>query len=231
MKLNLKEKAINLRKEGYSYSEILRQILVARSTLSRWLHSVGLSKKQKQRLTRKKWASIRRGWDKWRETRINKTIAIINHSVKKTKTIKITKEKLWLMGTMLYWAEGAKSKEYRPSQGISFSNSDPKMISFFLLWIKQILKIPKNRIKLDIYLHETKKNEIKDVRKFWSKTTRFSLKKFDKIYYKKHKISSLRKNKGKDYYGLLRIQVRRSTNLNRQITGWIKGICQKWGVV
>jgi len=93
MKLNLKEKAINLRKEGYSYSEILRQVLVARSTLSRWLHSVGLSKKQKQRLTRKKWASIRRGWDKWRETRINKTITIINHSVKKTKTIKITKEK------------------------------------------------------------------------------------------------------------------------------------------
>lgn len=54
----IKEKAINLRKRGFSYSEILEQIPVAKSTLSSWLHSIGLSKKQKQRLTEKKLASM-----------------------------------------------------------------------------------------------------------------------------------------------------------------------------
>lgn len=38
--------AIELRKRGLSYSEILMQVPVAKSTLSIWLHSVGLSKTQ-----------------------------------------------------------------------------------------------------------------------------------------------------------------------------------------
>ncbi len=49
-----KEKAIALRRKGLSYSEILKEIPVAKSTLSLWLRSVGLAKKQKQRLTEKK---------------------------------------------------------------------------------------------------------------------------------------------------------------------------------
>ncbi len=37
-----KEKAIALRKQGKTYSEILAKIPVAKSTLSLWLHDVGL---------------------------------------------------------------------------------------------------------------------------------------------------------------------------------------------
>ena len=33
------------------------------------------------------------------------------------------------------------------------------------------------------------------------------------------------------YFGLLRIRVRKSTDLNRKISGWIEEICRKWGVV
>jgi len=46
-KFKEKEKAIKLRKRGFSYSEILREIPVAKSTLSLWLRSVGLAKKQR----------------------------------------------------------------------------------------------------------------------------------------------------------------------------------------
>lgn len=52
-KIEEKKKAIELRKQGLSYREILEQIPVAKSSLSLWLRSVGLSKKQKQRLTEK----------------------------------------------------------------------------------------------------------------------------------------------------------------------------------
>ena len=51
-----KEKAINLRKEGKTYSEILSVVPVAKSTLSLWLHSTKLAKKQKQRITEKRLA-------------------------------------------------------------------------------------------------------------------------------------------------------------------------------
>jgi transposase len=53
-KLKEKETAIELRKQGYSYSEILKKVPVAKSTLSLWLRSVGLAERQKQRLTEKK---------------------------------------------------------------------------------------------------------------------------------------------------------------------------------
>ncbi len=56
-----KNKAIELRKQGLSYREILGQISVAKSSLSLWLKSVKLAQEQKQRLTDKKLASARKG--------------------------------------------------------------------------------------------------------------------------------------------------------------------------
>ncbi len=53
-KFNLKEKAILLRRQGMTYSEILKIIPVAKSTLSEWFKSVSLSVSQKHNITVKK---------------------------------------------------------------------------------------------------------------------------------------------------------------------------------
>ena len=45
-KFELKIKTQNLRREGMTYSEILKIIPVAKSTISLWLREVGLSKKE-----------------------------------------------------------------------------------------------------------------------------------------------------------------------------------------
>jgi len=71
VKLKEKEKAIKLRKKGHSYSQILEKIPVAKSTLSLWLRSVKLAKRQKQQLTQKKLAAAFRGAMKRREQRID----------------------------------------------------------------------------------------------------------------------------------------------------------------
>ena len=62
--------------------------------------------------------------------------------------------------------------------------------------------------------------------KYWSKITNSPECKFDRIYYKKNKIQTKRKNIGNDYHGLLRICIKKSTNLNRRIAGWIEGMIQ-----
>ncbi len=224
-----KKRAVKLRMNGLSYSEIRKHVKVSKSSLSLWLRSVGLTKRQKQRLTDKKWASIRRGWEKWKNTRIKKVTHINNEALMEARKIDIDKERLWLMGLMLYWAEGSKTKEYDPGRGVSFSNSDPRMIRLFLSWLRESLDINDDRIKLDIYIHENKKNDLENVKRFWSQVTGFSKQEFDRIYFKKHKILSLRKNVGDDYHGLLRVQVRSSADLNRRITGWIEGIYKKMG--
>ena len=95
-----KEKAITLRKEGKTYSEILKEVPVARSTLSEWFRDIKLSQSQFQRLTAKKLAASKRGGEAKRQQRLVRMETIraaalndINH---------ISKRELWLIGTILY---------------------------------------------------------------------------------------------------------------------------------
>ncbi|MEK7149944.1 MAG: hypothetical protein AAB757_03185 [Patescibacteria group bacterium] len=229
MKPILKEKAIKLRKQGLTYSEILQQITVSKSTLSLWLHSVGLSKKQFQKLTEKKLASMKRGAIAKHNQRIQLTDEIKKKSRAEIKSI--SHKELLLIGAALYWAEGSKEKEHSIGQGVIFSNSDPLMIQLFLKWLKEILNISREEIVAEIYIHENSINNINAVKKYWSRITDIPLPEFNHIYFKRNKLSTNRKNIGKNYYGLLRIRVRRSANMNRKISGWIEGILQNCGIV
>lgn len=231
MKRSLKEKAINLRKQGKTYSEILREIPVAKSTLSLWLRSVSLSRKQEQRLTKKKLAAALRGSQARRAKRLKDTRVIIKDAIHEVSQIKIDREKLLLMGSMLYWAEGDKEKTYGPGVRLGFSNSDPYMIKIFLRWAEQCLKISKDRVTFRIYLHENNQYRTNEVRHYWAEHTGFLIDKFGKIAYKHHKIGSLRKNVGDNYFGLLKVQITQSTNINRRVTGWIQGIVEQCGIV
>lgn len=226
-KIREKELALELRRKGYSYSEILEKVPVAKSTLSIWLYKVGLSKKQKQSITDKKISARLRGALKRKEQRIDITNEIIKAAVKEVG--EISPRELFLLGIALYWAEGSKAKDYRPSQGITFSNSDPKMISVFLKWLIEILKIDNKDLIFEIYIHRTYINQKPLIRSYWAKETGLSLDKFDRIYFKKIGINKIGKNI--NYHGLLRVKVRKSTNLNRKIVGWIKGIYNNCGIV
>lgn len=223
-KLKEREKAIKLRRRGLSYNEILEEVSVAKSTLALWLRGVGLSKKQKQRLTKKKIASALRGALSRRKQRLD-IIRKIGDSA--TKEIgKINKRDLWLIGITLYWAEGSKQKEHNVSQVVKFSNSDPRAIKVFLKWLREICGIPKKDVHFRISLHRNSENKLKKVKINWSKVTGFPLDCFQKIDWKKNKINTKRRNVGQNYFGLLNVYVRKSTNFNRKIDGWIEGICK-----
>jgi len=99
-KENFKNKAIQLRKNGNSYSEILKDIPVAKSTLSLWLRSVNLSKRQKQTLTLKKLQAVWRGGEAKKRDRIERSKNIIEKA--KIEIGKITDREVWLAGIMLY---------------------------------------------------------------------------------------------------------------------------------
>ncbi len=217
-----KIKAIKLRKRGFSYSEILAQVPVAKSSLALWLQSVGLSKKQKQRLSDKKLASALRGAFKKKEQRIQ-----LSHNIKtksQTEIGPLSKREIWLIGVALYWAEGAKEKERSPGAQTKFSNSDHNMIRFFMFWLTKICGITKDCIKPEIYIHESHRDKISKVIGFWSKETSIPANKFNFIYFKKNKINTKRWNIGDDYYGVLRLNVLASSELNRKISGWTNGI-------
>ena len=217
-----KKIAIKLRKNGYSYSEILKKVPVAKSTLSLWLRNLRLDKEKEQRLIeKKKIASIYGG-----RARRNKRLSITKEIREKAKKEigQLSDRELWLIGITLYWAEGTKQKENNVSERVKFSNSDPKMIKVFIDWLQKICKVPKSNIVFRIALHESAKGRLKEIQKHWSDVTGFSIDGFQKIDWKRHLLSTNRKNVKKDYFGVLHVYVNKSTNFNRKISGWIEGI-------
>ena len=226
-KIEQKNKAIELRKQGFSYSEILKQIPVAKSSLSLWLKSVKLAKSQKQRLTDKKLASALRGAKKRKDDRIRITQEIKTKAKKEVGSL--SKRELWLIGVSLYWAEGAKEKN--KSVGIKFSNSDPLMIKLFVKWLLDVCKISRKDIYFEIYLHECEKSRENEVIEYWKNVTDFPIEYFRKTRWKKNKIKTKRQNIGKKYFGLVNINVKRGTSLNRKIQGWTDGICKYCEIV
>ena len=223
-----REKAIELRKQGLSYNEIRQQVVVSKSSLAAWLHAIGLAKHQRQRLTEKKKLSLQRGWKAWHDVRINKTSTLIREA--KNEIGSISSRELWLLGVMLYWAEGSKQKPHNVSQGLIFSNGDPLMIKLFLRWLREIIRVKDAEMVIELYIHESCKPRISAVYQYWNDVLK---NKFASIrtYYKRNKIRSIRRNNGENYYGVIRIRVRKSTDLNRRITGWIQGVCENSRVV
>lgn len=228
-KIEEKAKAIELRKQGLSYKEILEKVPVAKSSLSLWLKAVGLSKKQKQGLTEKKLAGMKRGWNTRHENRILLTEKIKN--IAKSEINRLTKKEFWLIGIALYWGEGNKEKNSRPGSGVKFSNSDSKMIEIFLKWLLDIVQEKREKIYFEIYIHQNCKNRLNEVINYWADCTGFSKDNFSRIYFKKNKINTKRKNVGNDYYGLLRVCVKSSSILQRRIEGWISGIYKHCEIV
>jgi hypothetical protein len=224
MKIILKEKAIALRKKGFSYTEILKEVPVAKSTLGVWLHSVDLSKHQKQLLTEKKLASAKRGGAAKHQQRLTRTKVITDAA--KLEIGSLSQRELWLMGIMLYWAEGSKEKDYRPGSGTQFTNMDPAMICFFLRWLEDICHINKTDLIFEICIHETHRHRVQEIINFWSRKIGIDPHYFSRIYFKKANIKTNRKNIDDTYFGVIKIRARSSTALNRRIAGWTQGVVE-----
>ena len=105
------------------------------------------------------------------------------------------------------------------------------MIRIYLRWLKECLGVSGDRLVFEIYIHRTYKRSKEDLKLHWSTLTGIPISNFEKVYFKKNKVLSYRKNRGSEYGGVLRIKVRKSTDLNRKITGWVQGICLQSGVV
>jgi hypothetical protein len=228
-KIELRQKAIDFRKRGKTYSEILKNIPVAKSTLSLWLREVGLTVRQKQRITEKRRRAQMKGANARRTDRLKRQSDLMKKS--KIEVGHISKRELWLIGVALYWAEGSKEKTYKPGSRASFSNSDPKMIVLFIKWLKDCIHTTNDDLMLSIYIHESHAERVNTVRNYWSNSLKLPVSFFKDVYFKKNKLNTKRKNVGNLYNGLVRVNIRSSSDLNRRIAGWIQGITENCGLV
>ena len=129
----------------------------------------------------------------------------------------LSDREILIAGAVAYWCEGTKSKPYRRSDAVDFINSDPMMIKFFLRFL-ETAGVSKDRLVFRVSIHETA--DLPAAQRFWQKHCRLSAGQFHRPTIKRHKPKTARLNTGTDYHGCLRVEVRRSIGLYRQIEGW-----------
>ena len=221
-----KDNAIALRRKGKTYSEIRNEINVSKSTLSMWLKSVGLATAQKQIISKKRKAAQLRGASARRANRLHEIDTLLEQGKKDISSL--TSRELWLIGTALYWAEGSKQGKKNLSSGVIFANSDLRMHQVFLSWLR-FLKVPDDEVYFELFVHTNRKGEIPEFRKWWAQSLKVSPSRVEKVYLKLGNPKTKRAAVDDLYRGLLRIRVKASTSLNRQINGWVEGIVAAMG--
>lgn len=225
MKRSDRELAIQLRRDGVTYQDILQRLGMAKSTLWRWLKSEGFVETHPQRLTDLKRLAQQKGAAVVKARRIARTQAILEQASREVGALSL--REWWLVGVALYWAEGSKQKPGDVSARVIFSNSDPLAIRVFLEWLTRCCGILEDRRIFEIYLHETASAE--RVQAYWRQQLGLPSTTALPIRWKRHRPATRRTNVGDSYHGLIRVKVRRSSELNRKITGWIAGICNSLG--
>ena len=236
-----KNTAIDLRKRGLSYSEIKKQVSVPKSTLSSWLKNLKLEEPLIQKLKNKRTETARANAQKKKLKNEQEIKEIRLTSPRDIK--RISKRELWLMGVMLCWRERLiPENEIGLRKGVSFTSSDPHLVKLFLKWLKEVGNIREEEIVLDIFALKSKKEETEEETKnkknslvsYWSGITDFPKNYFSHIYFQKSRPRKRgipkRKISSKTMHGFLRVRVRASSLLARQIAGWAGGIRQYyWG--
>ncbi len=208
-----------MRKRGMSYSEIENRLSIPKSTLCSWLKTVPLTDEQLRRLDEKRRAVARANAER-RMERTDKTIEAIWHaSAHDVKNI--SKRELWLMGIALCWN---RTGDFR--KGVHFTSSDPHLVKLFLQWLRDVGQIDDDELQFDIFMRGRKGDAIQYAIDHWARVTNFSEERFSHIYFQKGRKRDRGKStiEQKPYLGMLRVRVRASSLLARQIAGWIHGI-------
>lgn len=194
--IKVKEKAIKLRKKGYSLNQISQILKIYKSTASEWLKNINLSQVAQNRLKKRhilgqykaiKTAKIKRDLMK---SKIDKTTS------DSIKNIKLNKELFKLLCSFLFWTEGGKSTD----SYVFFTNSDPKMVATFVKLLRGSYKLDEEKFRAMLHIH--KYHNEGDIKDFWSQITNIPLTQFSKSYKKSSTGKRIRDN----YKGTIRIR-------------------------
>lgn len=198
----LREKAVDLRKKGKTYSEIqsILGLRIPKSTLSYWFQSVLLSKRQQETIQRHVMNNIC-------NARI-KAIAVNKEKKKKyiqafqnknihLKALLKNKDIAKITLATLYWGEGSRIRR----SALMFGNSDPYMIKTFLKLLDRVYCVDYQKLRCTVQCRADQ--DIGHLRRFWSKITHIPLSQFLKTQVDPRTVG--KKTKKKRYKGVCRI--------------------------
>ena len=151
------------KRDRLSYGQIKKHVNVSKSTLTRWLKDFPLHEEEIKKMRQINWTKGEASRERFRETMRNKRELAINEVYDKQREYfsKPTKRERFSAGLMLYLAEGSKSDRYT----IVLTNTDSKILKFFILWLNEFLGIQKKALHAQLHLYENM--DLEKERKYW----------------------------------------------------------------
>lgn len=211
MKIVERQRAIELRKTGLTYTEIRNRLKVSRASLSYWLRDIPYIPTE-ETYEKRRLANIKTGrlLHERKLQRTNQIKKITEQEIRNTKF-----NDLKLLGVMAYWTEGSKTKDHL----VQLTNSDPIFIKFILKWLRKVCGVQSEKLKVHLRVHPDV--NIKEAEQYWSRITGIPDTQFHKTT---AKVSG---SGGRRYtklgYGIATITVC-STDLYYKVMGWIEGL-------
>jgi|SRR3989338_91849 len=217
---SVREKALDLRGRGYSYSYISLATGLSKSTLSEWLGKVPYSPN----------TEVIERIGKALAISGEKKAALKRNSIEKAaKEAKkeigaMTKRDLFIFGLGLYLGEGSKTN------GITrVTNADPAVILLALAWFTSLGIM---RPQFFVTLHLYPDSDVQKCLQFWSKTTSIPLSQFGKVQIDRRTNKRINRA-GKLPYGTAHLGVRSlgkkefGVFLSRKIQAWTDEVFRK----
>jgi hypothetical protein len=185
-------KAIQLRKQGKTYSQIRDKLSISKGTLSYWSRRIKLSPNAMNQLKITQDLNLKRA----------RLFSQVSLRVRQAKFLDDLRMKLKpMLRTLhpttlkialafLYLGEGAKWKSHR---GLQLGSSDPMILLLYRKLLKKCYSI--DRDKLHCYICYRADQSLEELVKYWSRVLNISPKKFYKSNYDKRTIGKPTKNK------------------------------------
>src|ERR1035437_4963576 len=213
---NIKYKAKKMREHGASIGDISVSFNINKSTVSYWCKNIELKESAIQKIKTKGREKSVRGLLRYSELKREERIER-NYKQKQEGANfigNVSKRDILMTGLGLYWGEGYKEGE------LGFTNSNPKIIKFYLAWL-QIFGVLKSNLIFRLTINQIFKLQEDKIKKFWINLLGVKNEQFSKTTKIKTKLKKAFLKNGQAYKGILRVKVRRGTYLKNKILGGI----------
>lgn len=219
-KLQVKVKAIGLRRSGLSCIEIAEQLNISKETVSIWCRDIQLSSEEVELFIAKRRDARNRGRLMGANTNRELREQRVREAEQWAKGIignSLSERDVLLTGIGLYWGEGAKGRK------LTFTNSSPDILFFIKKWFELVLAVPPEDFLVRVYINEAHRERYATVKSFWMERLSLPGEQFYEPTFLKTRLRKVYENH-ETYYGVVALRIRKSTALQNKILGLVRAV-------
>ncbi|MEV4630690.1 helix-turn-helix domain-containing protein [Micromonospora sp. NPDC049523] len=217
----VRDRAVRLREDGWSVTDIATELGVAKSTAYQWVRHLPLdvdSERARRKRAHSKVMTDAR-WARHRQERDERQAEM--HAVEAARVGSLSERDLLLVGAAVYWCEGSKSKPWRRNDRLTFTNSDAGLLALFLRFLESC-GVDRAAPTYRVSIHESA--DVEAATAWWIEVLGLPADRFRTPTLKRHRAVTNRHNTGESYRGCLVVDVPGSRELYWRIEGVVRAL-------